>query len=188
MRELHAAVVELARLLIVVALATASIAACAGGDGAAPTSTTRLPTRDDYAQAVAEAVQCLQDLGFTASSFEQADGSFALSVGTPDGDAGGNSDRIDAAYDQCTDRYLNDVQLAYLASIQPSEEEAREIPLQCLLDAGLIDSIDLSDEETLILDQELAEDPTYLECRDLPFENPDFTQGGRADPDLSPGG
>lgn len=181
MRELQPELVDVegglrpAATLVVGVLVAVGVACGDEGGSSSPDATDEI-TRDEYAQAAADAVRCLHDRGFSASFHEQDDGSFGIQVGTPDESAGA-SDRIDAAYRECTDRHLNDIQSAYLASIRPSDEEQMEIIRACLTDAGYIDA-DASMDEMALVWEDHSDDEAFHECRTRPFDLTTSTSSG----------
>lgn len=133
-------------------------------------TTARAPTRDEYAQAVFDAVQCIEARGLTASSVEQPDGSIAIQVTSSDeGPAAGEA--IDAVYDECTEEYLNEIQSAYLVTIRPNENEAFEVTRACLADAGMV-AVDASAEDVDAVVQANSNDTVVAECLSRPYLQP----------------
>jgi hypothetical protein len=124
-------------------------------------------TRDEYMQAVNEAVSCMERGGLRASPIEQGDGSIAIQIGT--GLEGPSAEALlDRVYDRCAEEHLNDTQSSYLDSIRPDTEEAELIILDCLIEAGLLEPGEGREE----LDALVVADPDNLAiqaCTSSPF-------------------
>lgn len=171
MRQLLARVVDVAGQLTVARIMAvgAVVLAASGcsGDERATEQDEPAATLDEYVQALEETVRCLEVEGVTASYLEQPDGSYAIQLGVPERGAGATA-RIDAAYDDCTERHLSEIQSLYMSTIHPSHDEAIEITRRCLVDAGVLDR-DASVEEMDDVTQRLEADPVVRGCWSLPY-------------------
>lgn len=160
---------QLTRRCLAAAAALVSLFGCSDGSSDSTQTTTSAVTRDEYAQAVFDAVACIEATGLVASAAEQSDGSFGITITSQDEGPDVQAD-VDAVYEQCTTEHLNDIQIAYLDSIRPDREEAQAITRDCLADLGLLEP-GASDEDYEAVLQS-SNDPAIADCISLPYSQP----------------